>query len=467
MRIENTLPALKYVGKSPKVSYYFCKKSRYLWSYSPFSILNSQLKISLCILLLATSLFAASYEFDVHYGLGVSELSFNSVPGVAFTIYPIKNFGFSAGLEYSWRGKTKTGAHSGENPIALDNEGDQFILRYSVDKYKEELHGRIMQVPLLFKYSNDFYYSAAGVKIGTAQKAGADISYKGLKTEGYYPDYNLPLSEPFFQGFGEHKDSTFKTNNSTKTLFMLTLESGVKFKLSDFTVLTGVFADYSLNKAFDRTLPPLIERVENKNGASIAGNDTWKSWRPWSVGAMVKLSFSFDLHEQAPEPLPEQPEPPPEKPIKDEVRGHSIVVEADVPPPPIPVPPKPPAPAPVVAEQVFRVPPLPSFLLNKKPNFVFNYPETRTSPSDSLHMALVEQIADTMKANNLQLHCVGYSEKLLSESLAYETALQRSIRIRYALTRFYGVSENRIHVYSQGSKKDGYRRAECFILPPR
>ena len=429
---------------------------------SQLSNLNSQLsiRIPLCVLFVPLVLNAATYEIDVHYGLGISELSFNSVPGVALAIYPVKNFGFSAGLEYSWRQKTKTGAHSGENPIALDSEGDQFILRYSVDKYKEELRGQIMQVPLLLKYSNDLYYTAAGVKIGTIKKSEVNINYENLKTEGYYIDYNLPLTEPLFQGFGEYKEGTFKTKISSKTLIMLAFEGGVKHKLNDnFTLLTGAFADYSLNKGFDRTMPPLIERTENSSGANIIANDTWKSWHPWSVGAMVKLSWSISPH--ALSSLPKQDD---YKPVAVDTVDHSIVVVADIPAPPVPVQPEPLPPAIAVEQGEFQIPPLPDFLLNRTPDFVFNYPETRTSPSDSLHIAMVRQIADTLRANNLQLHCVGYSEELLSQSLAYETALQRSIRIRYTLTRFYGIAENRIFVYSQGSKGGGYRRAECFCL---
>jgi len=108
---------------------------------------------------------------------------------------------------------------------------------------------------------------------------------------------------------------------------------------------------------------------------------------------------------------------------------------------------------------------LPDFLLNREADFIFNYPETRTSPSDSLHAVLVSQIADAIKLRpGSQLHCVGYSEKLKSESVAYETAFQRSLRIRYTLSRFYGIDEGAIFIYSQGSKNSGYRRAECFLL---
>jgi len=419
--------------------------------------------IVIFIFVFHTALFAQpSYELDVHYGFGASELSFNSVPGVGVSFYPFKNFGVSTGVEYSWRWQTKTSNRSGSNP-AIDDDDSSFIFRYAVDKYKEKRQGRILQIPLLLKYSDDFYYAAAGVKIGIPQNARTNISYDDLKTEGYYPQWKVPLAAPEYQGFGV-KDSSSKTKVSkVKNLIMLAVEGGVKLKLSDnFSLLAGAFADYSLNKSFDRKLPPVIERIQKKGSADIVANDTWKSWQPWSVGAMVKLSFSFEFAKK-------------ELPIIDTIvyENPNITVVADtLPPPPIPVEgidPQsealvPVSPVPVPSEG-FYIPPLPGFLLNREADFIFSYPETRTSPSDSLHATLISQIADTLRVKpGSQLHCVGYSEKLKSESVAYETAFQRSLRIRYTLSRFYGIDERSIFIYSQGSKNSGYRRAECFLL---
>jgi hypothetical protein len=439
---------------------------------SQFSILNSQLSAYIITFFISISFAQTSYEFDLHYGFGASELSFNSVPGIAVSIYPFGNIGFSAGLEYSWRWQTKTNGFKEENPATIDSEGDSLIFRYTIDKYTEKMYGRILQVPILFKYSNDLLYMAAGLKIGMVQNTSIDISYKGLKTEAYYPQYDLTLTAPQYQGFGTQRDSSLKTKISSEKLFMLTLEGGMKFWLSDnFALLAGVFADYSINKGFNRNLPPIIDRVENKNssGASVVASDSWKSWQPWSIGAAVKLSFNFtDKEEEKQEEIPyKEPVVPGSKFLR--------VVKSGIPPPPIPValaeqPQITPIKPPIMQSNIFQIPPLPAFLLNRKADFVFNYPETRTSPSDSLHILMVSKIADTLRLDSLspnshsQLHCVGYSEKLLSESAAYEAALQRSIRIRYTLTRFYGIEESRIHVYSQGSSPHGYRRAECFII---
>jgi hypothetical protein len=399
---------------------------------------------TIAFLFLPVLLFAQnSFEIDVHYGFGASELSFNSVPGIAVSLYPVNNFGLSFGIEYSWRWRTRSDELNKTNPAILDSEGDSLIFNYAIDKYREKLSGQILQVPIFLKYSNDLYYAAAGVKIGVPKKASADISYNGLKTWGYYPEHSLTLTEPLFQGFGKQDTGSYKTKiSSSKTAVMLALEGGVKLKLSDnFSLAAGVFADYSLNKGFNRSSPPVIEREVSSDSASL----NWKFRRPdpWSVGAVVKLSFGFESQKHE-EQTVDVTEPEPVKEIIDTT--HRIVIKVEPP------------------SDTFSIPPLPEFLLNREADFVFNYPEPQINTGDSVHIALISQIADTLRARpNSQLYCVGYSEKLLSEPAAYEIAYQRTFHIRYTLSNFYGILESRIFIYSQGSRNSGYRRTECFV----
>jgi len=427
---------------------------------------NRNKKILIILLFLVHAVSAQTfYEFDLNYGFGASELSFNSVPGVAFSIYPVKNFGLSAGLQYSWRWQTRTSAII-DSTKTKDYEGDSLIFKYSISEYKEELSGRILQIPILLKYSNDSYYAAAGIKIGVVQKANANVDYSGLETKGFYPEYNLPIDSIAYQGFGAQKDSSFKTELSSKNLIMLAMESGVKLKLNkNFALLAGIFADYSFNRGFNKNSKPTIERIEkNSNGASLAVNNRWNSWQPWSIGLAVKLSFMAE-HQYEQEEIAVK-EPVVEKQIEDSQKNHSLIVITNFPPaPPSVLPPKAPPTDSVQEQKVSIIPNLPEFLLNKKPDFVFFYPESKATPTDSIHLAQTSQIAKVLKEKpSLQLHCVGYSEQLISESLAYETALQRTLSIRSTLVRFNGINGERIFIYSQGLKNVEYRRTECFVL---
>ncbi|GBU24203.1 hypothetical protein R83H12_00831 [Fibrobacteria bacterium R8-3-H12] len=431
-------------------------------------MLKNKNKILLTLSLLVQTIFAQTvYELDVHYGFGASELSFNSVPGFAISIYPVKNFGFSAGLQYSWRWQTKTNAIiDSTNTVDNDIPPDSLFFWYSIDKYRERLYGRILQVPLLLKYSNDLYYVAGGIKVGAVQKANASVSYSGLETEGHYSLYGpqhgppLILTAPASQGFGTQKDSAFKTKISSKKLIMLALEGGLKLKLSDnFAMLAGIFADYSFNKGFNRGSKPAIERVNESSGeASLAVNDRWRTWRPWSIGVEVKFSFEIEHKKASEETLVEEPD-------DDSLENHNITAKEDIPIPSVPILPPPPEPIDTVQYRIDSITGLPEFALNREADYVFYYPEDRTSLIDSFHLALTSQMANILrKKNRSQLHCVGYSEELSSESIAYETAFQRALQIRFNLVRFYGIAENRIFIYSQGSKNAGYKRTECFVF---
>ncbi|MCL1966716.1 MAG: hypothetical protein FWF67_02415 [Fibromonadales bacterium] len=434
---------------------------------------NNNKKILIILVFLVQTIFAQPlFELDVNYGFGYSELSFNSVPGMAISIYPIKNFGISAGVQYSYRWQTRTSKYIHDtNSVVKEKYGekDSLIFIYSIKKYEEKLEGTILQIPLLLKFSNDSYYASAGVKIGAVQKASASVDYSGLETEGYYPQYDLRISgptAPTYQGFGKQEDSTFKTKISSKKSIMLTAESGVKAMLNDnFSMLIGIFADYSLNKSFDRDLKPKIERIENKNGASIAANDEWKSWKPWSVGITAKFSFGIGGHNKN---IPQEIcaiEPP--------VENHPPSALAQPPPQLSPSSPTPVLPMKMPIRFIPQkndsaiIPDLPKFLLNRKADFTFYYPEEQeqSTTTDSLHLALTSQIANALREKpDAQLHCVGYSEKLSAASVAYETAFQRVIDIRSNLVRFYAIEEKRISAYSQGSKNTDYRRTECFVI---
>jgi hypothetical protein len=382
-----------------------------------------KLRALCCVLIFPFSIFALEHhEIDLHYGIGASELSINNVPGFSLSFYPVNNFGISAGIEYAWRQKTSQNERSGENSY----------FSWEIENYKQTLSADILQIPILLKYRNDYWYVSAGMKIGAIQKTVAEVSWEGL---------NITMPAPLIE---YEKNGSFKTRiHPSKMLAMLAFEYGINMKLSDnFKMLVGAFADYSFKKNIVREIAIVEKDSHDELKPSIKVNDNWKTWQPWSIGAQLKFAFAFS---------------------SEPVKKDTTLLEPQPPPPPPPPPPN--------AEEIIVVPEpegvsdLPRFLLNREPNFVFRYPGERASLMDSIHLDLVSQIANLLKTRpNTQLHCVGYSETLLSESVAYETAFERALRIRYTLIQFYGISESRLFTYSQGSKNAGYRRTECFVF---
>jgi len=248
-------------------------------------------KLVFAILLIPATVLALNSELDVHYRFGISDLSLSHTPGITFAIYPWKNFGFASGLDYSIRKKTNTGKNVEISRIITDMDGDEIEFKYHFDKYKEELQANTFQIPILLKFRWDYFYIAAGMKIGLPQNMSAKFSYDSLVTEGCI--YGTCIGDLSDMGFRRQGDSSFTTKITLKTLYMLTAESGVKIKFGESIALAlGAYIDYSLNRGFKRDLPG-VEWVElTEDEATIKVNDNWKSWKPWSIGGDAKIVYS-------------------------------------------------------------------------------------------------------------------------------------------------------------------------------
>jgi hypothetical protein len=249
-------------------------------------------KIAFAFLSIPIAVFALDSEFDVHYRLGITDLStLSHTPGISFAVYPWKNFGFASGLDYSIRQKTNTGGPVQMSRVITDKAEDEIKFTYYIDEYEEKLQANTFQIPVLLKFRWDYFYIAAGVKIGLPQDMNAKFSYNNLTTEGCV--YGVCIDSLPYMGFYKNKDSSATTKITLKTLYMLTAESGVRIKFTEnLALVLGAYADYSLNHGFKRDLPGVEWNELAKDSATIKVNDNWKSWKPWSVGGDARLSYS-------------------------------------------------------------------------------------------------------------------------------------------------------------------------------
>ena len=254
--------------------------------------MNKILKFALIFLLTHCAAFAFESELDLHYRLGTSDFSLNHSPGVAFTLYPFRNLGFSVGLDYSMRKKMYPENTGASIVVASGDESIEFS--YKFGEYKEELSANLFLIPVLMKFRWDYFYIASGVKFGISQNMKANFAYKDLKTDGCVQEWSWCFDNFPHLGFGEQNDSSFTTKIKSKTLYMLATETGARIKISNnIALLFGLYADYSLNKAFERNLPNTVEWEEySDEEAGIKVSDNWKSWQPWSLGADLRVSYA-------------------------------------------------------------------------------------------------------------------------------------------------------------------------------
>ncbi|MDR0516397.1 MAG: hypothetical protein LBH25_05060 [Fibromonadaceae bacterium] len=253
------------------------------------------MKTLLTLLLLAATLHAVVFELDIGYGIGFPEFHFKNAP-IELSIYPWKYLGFATGFENSMRKKAENSKNVSKTDIVENYYNDELYFTYHADKYKEELSTQVLQFPLLLKFHSDYFYAAAGVKIGVPEQVKVKVSYSGLRTEGCYQEFAICFDDVEHLGFAKQPDSSYEESIDAKLLFMLALEGGARVKLGKhFALLLGAFADHALNKGFDRKPRDKVEWVENfeEGTALISVSDGWRKWHPWSVGAIIKISFIF------------------------------------------------------------------------------------------------------------------------------------------------------------------------------
>jgi hypothetical protein len=255
-------------------------------------------KSAIIVLLTAISAFSIVFEFDLYYGVGAPDFSFVNAP-IAISVYPWKYFGFSTGIEYSMRKKDREYSNVKNSMEITENhgleEGASFMLEYQIEKYKEELSTQILQVPLMLKFRSKWFYSSAGIKFGIPQNIKSKINYKNLEAKGCLPELQTCIEGVEELKFTTHSGS-LETKITSKTLLMLAAESGLRIQFSkNFAILLGAFADYSLNKGFERGNNKMVNWEHLGDEAVLNISDGYRSWKPWSAGGAVKLSFGFDV----------------------------------------------------------------------------------------------------------------------------------------------------------------------------
>lgn len=235
-------------------------------------------------------------EYDIHYGFGSSETGLNNIVGIAAAAYPFaNNFGLSVGLEYSSKEKRYNNAVLEENQNLVDGfDGDELIFIHRFYNHEETRTATAMQIPILLRYTQETYYASAGVKIGIPLTTETKASYSALDVEGKYPGVDYTFKDLEFQGFGSQPGGSFKQEFDSDVLFMLAIEYGAKFEITDnMALMMGVFAERALNDGFDKDFGPKVKRQENGNKATSTVNEAtgWNRWNPWTVGVQFKFSF--------------------------------------------------------------------------------------------------------------------------------------------------------------------------------
>ena len=249
---------------------------------------------------------------------GSHDLLFGGSLGLGYTFPLASHWGIIAGVSggfYGSRTKLNDGTYSAPQ---VDNTGSAFRYDIKTAGYKETERFFSFGVPLMLQYHSTGvrtqWYINGGGKLLLPLNATVKGSAQQLELSGYYPDYNLEVSNLPQHGFGAIDSWKGRETYKLKTGVALDAETGVSFALgSRMRLYTGLYLEYGLTDmkgTNDGT--SLVSYgtgdIAGVKGGSVLNGPAAGDAKLLSYGVQVKLGFGFgrarSRSKAAPQPAP-------------------------------------------------------------------------------------------------------------------------------------------------------------------
>jgi len=262
----------------------------------------------------------SNHEVNASFGFGTSSFRYSLSSGtssalsdcsfgVGYTYFLNDHFGIGTGVELaSYNSNLKALSFNNVVSGLIDeSDGEMYDFHSSVTNYREKQSTRLLQIPLLLKYQGEGkhrVYIAAGGRVGIP----IDNTYKStadIRNKGYFHDSQNEASTQLFMGFGQYDNYSSEGELSFKVACMASLETGVKWALSDkISFYTGVYFDYGLNDIVDedRTQSVIAHNapgdfsIRSLSSSSTTNGTTSAVFVekvvPFAIGVKFSLAFS-------------------------------------------------------------------------------------------------------------------------------------------------------------------------------
>ena len=233
------------------------------------------LAIVLCLLGGTATMFSqqSKHEFSVYGGGGLSTLNYKVTTGehkaglggqfgLGYHYFFSPEWGVGTGAELAFFNAKYNTKNLNIYQMTADIDDVLFLFRSDVSGFEEKQRAILLQIPLMLQFQtggNRQFYVAAGGKVGIPLqvKYNNTASYSN---SGYYLHENALYDTQEFLGFGNFPNKKSAGDLDFKTVFFLSAEAGVKWKLSDgLSLYTGVYMDYGLNKQSIATQSSIVE----------------------------------------------------------------------------------------------------------------------------------------------------------------------------------------------------------------
>ena len=203
----------------------------------------------------------------------------------------------------------------------VDDAGSAFQYNVKATGYNETQRFLALSVPLLLQYHTQDpllqWYIDGGAKVFVPFASSAQVSAGQLVLSGYYPDFNIEVSNLPQHGFGTINGWKSSASPQLKPSAALSAATGVSFSLAPQSRLyAGVYIDYGLTSVTKNSgsISPLVGYNPTGVGGVQAGSvlDQHSTGKAslFSFGLQVRLSFGLRGHSGGPgktEKAPGQP----------------------------------------------------------------------------------------------------------------------------------------------------------------
>lgn len=204
-----------------------------------------------------------------------SELGNGFGVGAKYAYYFSVNWSLGTGTEFQYMKGAILSPNIQGAYMTRDSEGEEFEFRYQANNFSENQEVYFLNIPLQIQYESlgmTRFYAAAGVKAGLILDSEYTSETTSLATSGYYPQYDVELTDPEFAGFGEFGAvNSAKSDLNLQTNFVAHLETGIKLMLENSQSLyMGLFLDHGLNDIKPDTSQERFIDYNNQNPTAFA-----------------------------------------------------------------------------------------------------------------------------------------------------------------------------------------------------
>ncbi len=257
----------------------------------------------------------------LHYNLkngGKQDNGFEPGIGIQYSQYLNTNWSVSGGLEYQRYSSEAVLTGFTDQYSTADNEGDDFVFKYSAGSYTEKHWVDMLNIPIRVQYetngSKNRLYASVGFQYGIPLTSKYNGAFSNLKTSGYYEQWNAELESPAFMGFGTWGDKQFgDTDLKIKNNYALLFEIGVNHQFNDGNGLhIGLYGDFGLNNLVDSESLPLLNYdannptefgIQSVLKASPNAQGSTYAGKVRAIGLGLKLRYVFNLEKKSDESM--------------------------------------------------------------------------------------------------------------------------------------------------------------------